>query len=93
MAHRRNLRPRSRPLHRRVLLIAIIVLQRITRDYAWNYTYTAPTPSGYPMDVPPPAAHAAMEAAPAPLIQILGNTPTAPCTNPVIEDHLNRNGS
>lgn len=78
-----------------VLLIAILVLLRATRHYAWEYTYTPPTPGGYPMDVAPPPAHAAMEAAgattPQPLVQILGATPTAASTNPVIEQHLNRN--
>jgi hypothetical protein len=80
-----------------VLILGIFVLHRITRHYAWEYTYTPPTPSGYPMDIAPPAAHTAMEnaaaAAPAPLVQILGATPTAASTNPVIDDHLNRNGS
>ncbi|MGA7156373.1 MAG: CPBP family intramembrane glutamic endopeptidase [Acidobacteriaceae bacterium] len=78
-----------------VLLIAILVLLRATRHYAWEYAYTAPTPAGYPMEVAPPPAHTAMETAsattPQPLIQILNTTPTAPSTNPEIEDHLNRN--
>ncbi len=80
-----------------VLFIAIVVLLRTTRHYAWEYTYTPPIASGYPMDIAPPAAHTAMEttaaATPAPLVQILGSTPTAASTNPVIEDHLNRNSS
>jgi uncharacterized protein len=80
-----------------VLIIGIFVLRRITRHYAWEYTYTPPIASGYPMDIAPPAAHTAMEneaaATPAPLVQILGATPTAASTNPVIDDHLNRNGS
>jgi hypothetical protein len=78
-----------------VLILGIVVLYRITRQYAWEYTYTPPTPSGYPMDIAPPAAHTAMEnaaaTAPAPLVQILGSTPTAASTNPAIDDHLNRN--
>jgi hypothetical protein len=78
-----------------VLIIGIFVLRRLTRHYAWEYTYTPPIASGYPMDIAPPAAHTAMEneaaAAPAPLVQILGSTPTAASTNPVIEQHLNRN--
>ena len=80
-----------------VLLAGIFFLHRMTRHYAWEYTYTPPIASGYPMDIAPPAAHTAMEneaaAAPAPLVQILGATPTAASTNPVIDDHLNRNGS
>jgi uncharacterized protein len=77
-----------------VLIIAILVLYRITSQYAWDYTYHPPTAAGYPMDIAPPAAHTAMEnaaaAAPAPLVQILSTTPTASSTNPIIEDHLNR---
>ena len=80
-----------------VLLAGIFFLYRLTRHYAWEYTYTPPIASGYPMDIAPPAAHTAMEneaaAAPAPLVQILGSTPTAASTNPVIHDHLNRNNS
>jgi membrane protease YdiL (CAAX protease family) len=79
-----------------ILLIAgIFILHRLTRHYAWEYTYTPPIASGIAMDIAPPAAHTAMEtaaaAAPAPLVQILGSTPTAASTNPVIEQHLNRN--
>ena len=77
-----------------VLIAGIFILHRLTRHYAWEYTYTPPIPSGYPMDIAPPAAHTAMETAaataPAPLVQILGSTPTAASTNPVIEQHLNR---
>lgn len=62
-----------------VLLAAIPVLFRLTRDYAWNYTHLPIIPAGYPMDVPPPAAHTAMSAAappaPPPLVQILPSTP------------------
>jgi hypothetical protein len=57
-----------------VLLVAMAVVYRVTRDYAWNYTQPLIIPAGYPMDIPPPAAHTAMEqetAAKAPtLIQI-----------------------
>jgi hypothetical protein len=66
-----------------VLLIGIIVLVRVTRDYAWNYTYVPIVPAGYPMEAAPPAAHVAMEAmaqqtrpaAPLSLVQILPSTP------------------
>ncbi len=79
-----------------VLIAGLFMLFRLTRHYAWEYTYTPPIPSGYPMDIAPPAAHTAMEtaaaASPAPLVQILGTTPTAASTNPLIDDHLNRNG-
>jgi uncharacterized protein len=61
------------------LLLGLIVLIRTTRDYAWHYTHEPIVPAGYPMDIPPPAAHTAMEqsqqaASPA-LIQILPTTP------------------
>jgi len=61
-----------------VLLLAIAPLVRLTRDYAWNYTYTPILPGGFAMEVAPPAAHAAMAAAvppPPPLVQILPSTP------------------
>ena len=69
-----------------VLLIGIVILVRVTRDYAWHYTYVPIVPAGYPMEAAPPAAHVAMEkqaqqataAAPVSqtsLIQILPATP------------------
>jgi uncharacterized protein len=67
-----------------VLLVGIAILVRITRDYAWHYTYVPIVPAGYPMEAQPPAAHVAMEqqARPAPagasLVQILPATPQAP---------------
>ncbi|GGA61595.1 hypothetical protein GCM10011507_11390 [Edaphobacter acidisoli] len=56
-----------------VLVVAMAVLVRATRDYAWHYTYEAPVPGGYPMEAKPPAVHAAMEeqARPGGLVQIL----------------------
>ena len=63
-----------------LLMVAIVVVILISRDWAWNYTRKPLIPAGYPMDVPPPAAHEAMErqaaAAPA-LVQILPTTPQA----------------
>lgn len=65
-----------------VFILAMAVVHRATRDYAWNYTHPAIIPGGYPMDVPPPAAHTAMEneaaARPQPLVQI---SPTPSNTN------------
>lgn len=66
-----------------VLLVAIAVLVRVTRDYAWDYTYSPGVPGGYPLEARPPAAHTAMEqqaqqARPAPLVQILPATPSSP---------------
>jgi hypothetical protein len=59
------------------LLVSIGVLVRVTRDYAWHYTYSPIVAGGYPMEAPHPAAHTAMEqqARPAPLVQILPVTP------------------
>jgi hypothetical protein len=64
-----------------VLILAMPAVYRATRDYAWNYTQPVIVPGGYPMDVPPPPAHTAMEqeaaAATPTLVQILpvpGNT-------------------
>ena len=37
-----------------VLLLALIPLVRLTRDFAWNYTHKPIVPAGYPMDIPPP---------------------------------------
>jgi hypothetical protein len=77
-----------------VLFAAIIVLYRITRHYAWEYTHPPIVAAGYPMDIAPPPAHTAMEAsaaaAPAPLVQILSTTPTTSSTHPVIDEHLRR---
>jgi uncharacterized protein len=44
-----------------VFVVAMAAVYRATREYAWNYTHPVIVPGGYPMDVPPPAAHAAME--------------------------------
>ncbi len=75
-----------------ILLAAMLVLFRITRNYAWEYTHPPIVSAGHPMDIAPPAAHTAMEsaAAPAPLVQILSTTPTASSTLPVIDEHLRR---
>jgi membrane protease YdiL (CAAX protease family) len=62
------------------IVAGLIVLVRVTRDYAWHYTHPPIIPAGYPMDAAPPPEHIAMEkqarpAAPPPLVQILPNTP------------------
>jgi hypothetical protein len=57
-----------------VFVVAIAAVYRATRNYAWNYTHPEIVSAGYPMDVPPPPAHTAMEQAaaekPATLVQI-----------------------
>ena len=60
-----------------VLAIGVIVVVFVTRDYAWNYTRMPIVAAGYPMDVPPPEAHTAMEqeTKPVSLVQILPTTP------------------
>lgn len=61
-----------------VLLAASIALYSLTREYAWAYTHPPIVPGGYPMDVAPPPAHAAMEAAAGThLVQIVGASSTA----------------
>ncbi len=70
--------PQGVPLTAISVLLAIPVLFRLTRDYAWNYTHAPIIAAGYPMDVPPPPAHTAMAASappPPPLVQILPTTP------------------
>ncbi len=68
------------------IVAGLIVLVRVTRDYAWHYTYIPIVPGGYPMDAPPPAAHIAMEqqarpADPPQLVQILPTTPQSRSVN------------
>lgn len=59
-----------------VLLIASAILYRLTRTYAWHYTYQPPAAAGFPMEVKPPAAHEAQQQnSVAPLIQIGGVAP------------------
>lgn len=62
-----------------LLVAALPVLFRMTSDYAWEYTRLPLIPAGYPVDIPPPAAHSASETpAPPPmpvLVQILPSTP------------------
>ena len=63
-----------------VLLLGVAVLVRITRDYAWDYTYKPIVAAGYATEVQPPAAHVAMEqqvkpASASSLVQILPVTP------------------
>jgi membrane protease YdiL (CAAX protease family) len=65
------------------MLVAMAVLYRATREYAWHYTAPVLVPAGYEVTVAPPPAHTAMErqmerqaaVAPSPLVQILPATP------------------
>ncbi len=60
-----------------VLIAGIVVLVRVTRDYAWEYTHAPIVSAGYAVEVEPPKAHVEMEAkaAAAPqLVQIAANT-------------------
>lgn len=69
-----------------LLLVAIPILIRLTRDYAWDYTHPPIIPAGYDVTIAPPAAHTAMEQSalaaqpinPASLVQILPSTPQNP---------------
>jgi len=65
-----------------LLLAAILILRRVTDDYAWQYTRPPLTPGGVDVTIAPPAAHTAMEqgaqgnaTAAGPLVQILPQTP------------------
>jgi len=68
-----------------VLLIAMAVLYRVTREYAWSYTHAPIIAAGHEVTIAPPAAHVAMEktAAPPPLVQILSSTPQTRSVVPV----------
>ncbi|SNT02587.1 hypothetical protein SAMN05421770_103507 [Granulicella rosea] len=69
-----------------IMLVALIVLYRLTREYAWKYTLPVIVAGGYEVTVAPPAAHTAMErqaaAAPPPLVQILATTPQTRSVEP-----------
>ncbi|ADW69241.1 CPBP family intramembrane glutamic endopeptidase [Granulicella tundricola] len=60
-----------------VMAGGMVVVYRVTKEYAWKYTLPEIVAAGYEVTVAPPAAHTAMEkaAAPAPLVQILATTP------------------
>jgi len=68
------------------LAAAIVAIVLVSSDWAWDYTRKPLIPAGYPMDVPPPAAHGEMERAipPAPpaLVQILPTTPQSRAVEP-----------
>jgi len=78
--------PQAAALSILLLLTAIPILVRVTRDYAWDYTHPPLIPAGYDVTIAPPAAHVAMEqsalvAQPvnhASLVQILPATPHDP---------------
>jgi uncharacterized protein len=71
-----------------VLLIGIILLVRLTRDYAWEYTYVPIVAAGYPMEAPVPAAHVAMEeqARPAAAVSLVQILPSTPQTRSVVDE-------
>ena len=55
------------------IMAALIVLIRVTRDYAWHYTFERLEGAGYPVEIKPPAAHEREQARQAePLVQIAG---------------------
>ncbi len=58
-----------------VVATALMVVWRLTRDYAWHYTFDPIVSAGYALDVPPPAEHLRMEQTAlqaVPLVQIGG---------------------
>jgi hypothetical protein len=60
-----------------LLLLAIPVIIRLTDDYAWSYARRPIVPAGIPVDVPAPAAHAAMEPPPSPAPSLVQIQPVA----------------
>ncbi|MHB1022992.1 MAG: CPBP family intramembrane glutamic endopeptidase [Acidobacteriaceae bacterium] len=73
-----------------VLIVAIFVLLRVTREYAWKYNQPVIVAGGIPVDIPAPAAHAVLHPeeartpAPPALIQIQP-IPSVPLTAPQTE--------
>jgi membrane protease YdiL (CAAX protease family) len=64
-----------------VFFVAMVSVYRATRNYAWSYTHPEIVPGGYPMDVPPPPAHTAMEEAAAAKTATLVQIAPAPSSN------------
>ncbi|SEB37865.1 hypothetical protein [Terriglobus roseus] len=67
-----------------ILIAALIALYRITKDYAWHYTWQPIEGAGAPVVVAPPEEHIREEkkhAAAAPLVQIGGIAPAPPSTS------------
>jgi hypothetical protein len=64
-----------------VFFVAMAAVYRATRNYAWSYTHPEIVPGGYPMDVPPPPAHTAMEQAAAANAPTLVQIAPAPSSN------------
>lgn len=69
-----------------VLIAALVALYRLTRDYAWHYTWQPQEGAGYAVDIAPPAEHVKEEqrhAVAAPLVQIGGlQAPQLPHSEP-----------
>jgi membrane protease YdiL (CAAX protease family) len=74
-----------------VVIVAIFILYRITRNYAWDYTHVPIVAKGYPVTIAPPAAHTAMEAEaavkPDSLVQIAAAIPAATQTGALVSRH------
>ena len=64
-----------------VFAVAMAFVYRATRNYAWSYTHPVIVPGGYPMEVQPPPAHAAMEEAAAAKTATLVQIAPAPSSN------------
>lgn len=47
-----------------ILVVAIFVLLRVTREYAWKYNQPVIVAGGIPVEIPAPAAHAVMHPEP-----------------------------
>ncbi len=60
-----------------VLILALAILYRMTREYAWRYTYQPIEGAGYPVEVQPPPAHAREEVRAAEALVQIGGVPAA----------------
>lgn len=81
-----NLGPEGALLTPLLMIFVVVAVVLVSRDWAWDYTRKPLIPAGYPMDVPPPAAHEEMERQAAPaasaLVQILPTTPQTRSVEP-----------
>jgi len=79
-----NYGPAASVLLALLLIVAIPLLIRLTDEYAWRYTRKPLISAGIPVDIPAPAAHAAVDTPPPPSPSLIQIQPIA--SAPVRED-------
>ena len=79
-----NYGPAASVLLALLLVVAIPLLIRLTDEYAWRYTRKPLISAGIPVDIPAPAAHAAVNTPPPPPPSLIQIQPIA--SAPVRED-------